>query len=126
MKDSTKIKISLGISAAIITTIIVIKAIGKKKPIENEISEEKIPELTIRNVEKNQAGFVYAVSFTFGDTMDKYTAFDTPYMIDPYADRKSIYSLKPVTSEMQDSKLGTIYFNLYKNGNYVKTLYEAK
>ena len=103
-------------------------AFRKKKPIEDDediLTAEPIPFFQINSVKKNDAGFVYSVDYTFQDVRDTYNSFDNPYTVEPYATKKSSYSLSLSTNEKEGDGYGLMSFDLFQNGKFVKNLYKT-
>lgn len=105
----------------------------KKKKDNTEEENEKqaenaepIPFFQINEVMKNDAGYAYAVDYTFQDVRDTFRPFDNPYSVEPYSSKKSSYSLQLSTNENEnDAGYGMVSFDLYKDGQFVKNLYKT-
>lgn len=86
--------------------------------------QESEPEFEVNVVSKKRIGT--SVDFTFGEKRNTYDQYSGDYFVAPYENRKSIYALRTTTIDDEDNDVyGMINFDLYRNGVYVKTLYQT-
>ena len=119
MEKSKKILILVGIGLLAAVGIYVgIKYSNKKKELDNANKEEVEPKLEIDAVLDSMNGDgTVSVQYTFGEKIGSYNTFGREQNIQPK--KGSAYTLQINTETDPDV---TIFFNLFKDGKFLKTL----